>query len=494
MRFVKPQKPQPSRRRGPARRRATSACLGLLLGLSAGPALVYEPSTTLPGVTEQAALSSRLHRRLVDRFGHSLGLFEPLRLDFAKLPEPLARSLHTRLFGLDAASGYAPEELPRPAGQVLRPMRLHALGWLAAGSVLEATPSWRTRHHFFDPRTEKGLHRPGETTQVTATLEAVRVGMSSVRQLLAGAAVDGTGLPAPDWVESADNELGLPAFLAAYEQAVTAETELAREGALARALMSVGAMAAVLGQQGDPAYVHNDLAAVLDGAYGRYVADRYGRAGVPGPGPAPSLLGDPPAPARLRDLFSDGAGHGLSERTAARYYSPGALPDAAQLAPGAITGSAEAGYLARPPLKHAAAWVRRGAGHQLFLDERCHAEYAAALLPETVRFVQILLDHLLRAELRLALAPDAKELVVRASEVQLGSGTLTLLTESTEGRRKLVRTVQTLPTRPGATLASLPLDEMSGPQAQRLIVLYRGRDLRNEPVITSAQLSLPRSE
>lgn len=490
MRFVKPQKPLPSRRRAPARSRATSACLGLLLGLSVGPALAYEPSTTLPGVTEQAALSSRLHRRLVDRFGHSLGLFEPLRLDFAQLPEPLGRSLHTRLFGLDAASGYAPEELPRPAGQTLRPMRLHALGWIAAGSVLEATPSWRTRHHFFDPRTGQGLRRPGETPQITASVEAVRVGMSSVRQLLAGAAVDGTGLPAPDWVESADNELGLPVFLAAYEQAVTAETELGREGALARALLSVGAMAAVLGQQGDPAYVHNDLAAVLDGAYGRYVADRYGRAGVPGPAPA----GDQAAPARLRDLFSDGAGHGLSERTAARYYSAGALPDAAQLAPDAIATSAEAGYLARPPLKHAAAWVRRGEGQKLFLDERCHAEYAAALLPEAVRFVQLLLDHLLRAELRLVLAPDAKELSVRASEVQLGSGTLSLLTESPEGRRKLVRTVPTLPTRPGATLASLALDEVTGPQVQRLIVLYRGRDLRNEPVITSAQLSLPRPE
>jgi hypothetical protein len=315
--------------------------------------------------------------------------------------------------------------------------------------------------------------------------------MASVRQLLAGTAVDGTGLPALEWIESADNELGLASFLAAYEQAVSAETAIAREGALARVLLSAGAMAAVLAQQGDPAYVHNDLAGALEGGYARYVAERYGRAGVPAP--AGEALLTPPSPGRLRDLFSDGAGHGLGERTAARFYSPGALPNAesklAQIPPGR-----SGGYLAAPPIKHAVAWVQSGELPQLFLDERCHADYAAVLLPETARFLQSLLDFLLRAELRVALAAGGKELLVRASEVQLGSGTVSLFAEKADGRRQLVRTVQALPTRPGATLATLSVEELGGQEVQRLIVLYRGRDLNNEPLVTSAELSLARPE
>lgn len=463
----------------------TLLALGVLSG--PGPAHAYEPATTLPGLTEQAALASRLHRRLVDRFGHSQGLFEPLRLDFSKLAEPLARSLHTRLISLDAAAGYAPEALPRQPGQVLSPMRLHALGWVSAGSVLEATPAWRTRHHFFSPSSGRGLHRAAEVSQTNATMHSVSTGMSTVRQLLAGAAVDGTGVAAPDWIESSDNELGLPAFLDAYEQAVVAETELVREGALARALLSVGAIAAVLEQQGDPAYVHNDLGAVLDGSYSHHVAERYGRAGIPAPSPGPTDL---PAPGRLRDLFSDGAGHGLSERTAARFYSPAALPEAVAQADKAASTGRAGGYLTRPPLKHAAAWLRQGEGVRLFLDERCHDDYAAALLPETARYVQVLLDYLLRAELRLNLPAGAKELQVRASEVQLGSGTVSLIAEFAEGKRKLVRTVQALPTRPGATLATLSVDGLGDEKVQRLVVLYRGRDLQNQPLVASAQITL----
>ena len=478
--------------RGAARLASVAlSALALLGPPDVRPAAAYEPSTTLAGLTEQAALASRLHRRLVDRFGASMGLFEPLRLDLSQLPPVLARSLHSRLSGLDPAAGYAPDSLSRLPGQSLPSMRVHALGWLAAGSVIEGTPAWRARHHFFDPASGRGLHRPGDVSPVNASLESVRTGMSSVRQLLAGAAVDGTGLPAPEWLESADNELGQGTLLAAYEQAVAAETAVAREGALARVLLSAGAMAAVLAQQGDPAYVRNDLAGALEGSYARYAAERYGRAGVPAPAAEALLM--PPSPTRLRDLFSDGAGHGLAERTAARFYSPGALPDVeSKLAQ--IPAGRSGGYLAAPPLRHAVAWTRQGELPHLFLDERCHADYAAVLLPETARFVQVLLDFLLRAELRLAPAAGGKELQVRVAEVQLGSGTLSLFAEGADGRRRLVRTTQVLPTRPGATLATLSLDELGDKEAQRLIVLYRGRDLSNEPLIASAELSLARPE
>ena len=73
-----------------------------------------------------------------------------------------------------------------------------------------------------------------------------------MRQLLAGAAMDGSGLSAMDWLESPDNDLGLAAFLDAYERSVIAETPEARETSLVEALLAAGAMLSVLEQAGDP--------------------------------------------------------------------------------------------------------------------------------------------------------------------------------------------------------------------------------------------------
>lgn len=58
--------------------------------------------------------------------------------------------------------------------------------------------------------------------------------------------MDGTGLAATDWVESSDNDLGLPAFWTAYERAVTAPTTVARETALTEALLALGGIRLVV--------------------------------------------------------------------------------------------------------------------------------------------------------------------------------------------------------------------------------------------------------
>lgn len=503
-----------------------------LLTAAPEPAAAYDATTTLAGLTEQAALGSRLHLRLVERMGYSLGLFEPLRLELSGLGPERARSLHVRLQALDDGQGYAPEQLARQPGQSHPARRQHVLGWLAAGTVIELVPASRQRNHFFEPRSGRGLFRPAGQTATAAAAQAVRDGMSSTRQLLAGAAVDGTGLAAPDWIDSPANELSVTAFLAAYERAVLEKTPAARESSLAEALLAAGAILGVLEQLGDPAHVRNDLPDIIDGGYQRYVAERYGRGGVPAPGSLPEAA---LYPKRLRELFTADHAQGLADRTARRFFSAGSLPGTelgdvpplagrpplpsppftddhglplAEIAAPPGWPPAAAGHLATAQLKHLAAWQRRTSAEldprtgepmqnlRFSLDEACYADYAAALLPEIGRYAQLALDYLFRGELRLTLAtgPEGRSLVIQVAETALGSGTLTLLTEKPEGLRQILSTHQSVPTRPGATLWTVPLDERDTKDIRRLVVLFRGRDRHNEPLITSAQLLLPTRE
>ncbi len=507
---------------------------GALLGTAIPtPAAAYDATTTLAGLTEQAALSSRLHRRLVDRLGFSLGLFEPLRLDVAALKPEQARSLHVRLQTLDEGQGYAPELLARQPGQSHPARRQHALGWLAAGTVIEAVPAARQRHHFFEPRSGRGLYRPAGLTAAAASLQSVRDGMSTTRQLLAGAAVDGTGIAAPDWIEAPTNDLNVAAFFTAYEHAVLEKSPAVRESALAGALLAAGAIVGVLEQMGDPAHVRNDLPDVVDGAFQRYVTDHYGRAGVPAPGTLPP---EALTPRHLRELFTTETSQGLADRTMRRFYSAGSLPgtELGDMPP--LVGrppfpnppytdehglpvpeivmpsgwpSGASGYLGTPALKHLALWERRTASEleprtgeplrsvHFALDEACYADYATTLLPEIGRYAQVALDYLFRGELRLSLKGEKngeQQLVVRVAESAVGSGTLTLLAELPEGSRQILATQATLPTRAGGTLATLTVPEQDFKNSHRLVVLFRGRDHESEPLITSAQLALPGHE
>jgi hypothetical protein len=511
-------------RRFPWVRSAVGIAAGALLG-AAAPAAAYDAPTTLAGLTEQAALSSRLHRRLMERMSCSLGLFEPLRLDLDALTPELARSLHVRLQALDEGQGYAPEPLARQPGQSHPARRQHALGWLAAGTVLEGVPAARERNHFFEPRSGRGLYRPAGQTAASAAVQAVRDGMSTTRQLLAGAAVDGSGIAAPEWIESPENELNVAVFLNAYEHAVVKKTPAERESALAEALLAAGAIIGVLEQMGDPAHVRNDLPDVIDGGYQRLVSDRYGRAGVPAPG---SLPPEALTPGRLRDLFTTDNGLGLADRTMRRFYSAGTLPGAdlgdlpalagkpplpnppftdehgqplAEIVAPAGWPLTASGYLTTPQLAHLAAWervperdLRTGTPLQTVrfsLDETCYADYAAALLPEIGRYAQVALDYLFRGELKLALTDGGHSLVVRVAESPLGTGTLTILGERPEGSRQVLSTLATLPTRAGGTLGTIALPAADLQDLHRLIVLYRGRDRQSEPIVTSAQLVLP---
>lgn len=478
--------------RGQKVRRFLGAAVVTLLLQPPSPALAYDGATTLPGLTEQAALKSRLHRRMLERFALSLGLFEPLRLDPSLLGEDKARSLLIRLTALDAGQGYAPEPLPRKSGHSFVPLRLHVLGWLAAGAVIEQSPAQRARHHFAAHKTGAGLSRPSGMTAGAARTESVAQGLSTVRQLVAGAAMDGTGLSAMDWIESPENELGLAAFLDAYERSVVAETAEARESSLVEALLAAGAILSVIEQTGDPAYVHNDLAAALAGDYSHYVTEQFGRAGIPDPDAKLELT----PPSRLRDLIFDGKGNGLAERTG-RFLSMGVVSTATLPAGTKLVGPG--GYVSTPAAKH---WLLWGQSPRFSdgeprepmrtLDDRCFADYAAVLLPETGRYAQAGLDFLLRGDLRLQMQGDS-QLQIKLLDEPLGSGIVTLLGEKASGERQVLKTLSTLPSRPGV-LGLIPLGDVAVKDYVRLVVLWKGRDRHGQSVVSSAQVSLRKPE
>jgi len=439
---------------------AFSLALAGLASLVPGSTLAFEAVTTQAGITQQAALASRLHRRLIQRFVHPLGLFEPLRLDLSMLPPARARDLYSRLVGLDAAEGYAPEWQQQEAGQAHPLGRQHIIGWLAAGTVIESSPADRLRNHFLDPRTGRGLHAT-ESQSLRTSVLSVKYGVSSLRQLLAGAALDGNGLSAVEWAGAAEavNDLGLAAFQRAYDRAERGEFPPQRETALAEMMLVAGAMSGVLTQMGDPAYLSSDLEEVLKEGDGgaMAVAARFGRSGLPAPSSKKATSGNgndtPPAsdlPNSLRDLFIDGHGGGLAEQTVKR------------------CGTAQKRV-------------------------RCYTTDSMQLLADVGRGAQRLFDYLFRGELRLALGDGNHRLEVFAAELPLGSGTMTLIGEQPEGRRRVLKSMQTLPTLTGASVATFAISDEERHDLHRLVVLFQGRDRHNEAIVTSAQIVFPRT-
>src|SRR5687768_16689083 len=142
----------------------------------ATPALAWEPSSTHAGLTEQAALASRLHKRLVS-LGFSGGLFEPLTIPPADAPK-----LIEALKLLSPSHGAVPDARGRQV----------ALGWLAAGAALADVPSKHGANHFFDPMTKKGWSEPDRSILNSLS--------DTVREAIGRASLPSSGVPAPEWV------------------------------------------------------------------------------------------------------------------------------------------------------------------------------------------------------------------------------------------------------------------------------------------------------
>jgi hypothetical protein len=435
------------------------------LALAAAPARAFDAATTHAGLTERAALASRLGRLLVDVHGRPLGLYEPLRLNLKGEAGSRTARLGDALSRLDPAQGYAPTE-----------GRLTALEWLVAGSVIEEVPASRARNHFYDPATGRGLDQGGFLSGLDVRLAAAAHGEGSLRGVFTGASFDGTGRPATAWLVAADNDLALGRFLDARERSVVAATPAEREAALAESLLVAGALLHLVEDAAEPALVHGDFReefAREAGPFRRWVAARYGRLGVP------EVKGDAVEVARLGDLITSQA-----ERTARRFFSLGTLPGerAGSGRPsGVLAGKETTGYATGEGARHLARWRRDADGRiHWSLDERCYQDYAEALLPEAGLGALSALEHLWRG----ALAFDGDG--VRIDGRGLGAGKLAFYAEDERGARRLVSTSEVTGANAGMRLAAIPTVS-----ARRLAVVFRGLDAGGEPIVVSAERAQP---
>ena len=432
-------------------RRAAILCLAF----AATSAHAWDAATTHAGLTENAVLASHLGRFLVDTLHRPLGLYEPLTLEGATAR---VRSLRSALDRLDAAAGYQPA-----AG------KLPALEWVVAGSVLEETPAGRVRNHFYDPATGKGLEQGGYLSGLDLRLDGVRDGVDGIGDLLSGGGFDGTGVSSIAWMNAPGNALSLDKWLDARERASSALTARERDAALAEALLVAGALVHLVEDAGEPALVHGDFRVDLareGGPLRRWVAERHGRLDVPAPSGGAEHL------AHLADAIHRADGEGLADRTARRFPSLGTVG----VRPATQSGKGAWGYATSADARHLARWKRDSGGVIAWdLDERCLADAAAVLLPETARAALSALEHLLRGGLVL----DAG--VVKVGALSLGPGRVTVFDDDA-GKRRPVVTRDVSGGAPGDTLSDLPTT-LTG----KTVVVYRGRDAEGEPLVLSVE-------
>lgn len=473
----------------------TVALLLGFFGTSLPLANAWDPATTQAGIAEKAALASRVHQVLSTSLGRPLGLFEPLAVAPDQRGTPRMKLLWQRLGSLSSAEGYRPS-----AATGANP----ALAWIAAGAALEGVPAERGRHHFLNPKTGKGLRdNPGATGGVH-TLKLAFDGAGGLRGLATGTTFDMTGRPAPGWLLSPDNDLGLPQFLTAMEDSVGAPWANTRAASLVDAMMCLGGMGAVLADMGEPAHVRNDFRGAFMGGgtagswdqgsdFERYVARNFGRAGIPEGAPAVER-------ASIEAFFTATDGMGLADQTQRRFFSTGTLPPDVKLdastTPRQVRDEANESLQFPDPVVgplrlrkggrkyQTAEGVRQFAYERLagsvrfFMDEAVYEDTARTWLPVVGSYVAGLYNNLLRAELAVSLAGVApgRKVVVTLKGIKPGAtGTLKLYSQSTDGARGAVgapvQITASAVTGGGASFSfELP------PGASRVAVSVRGQD------------------
>jgi len=454
----------------------------VLVAALASPAHAWEPETTHAGLAEQAALASRLHKRLVT-LGFTGGLFEQLTIPPADAPQLMAA-----LKLLTPTHGSVPDARGRQV----------ALAWLAAGAALADLPSAHGANHFYDPQTRRGWEAPDRGV--------LRGASDKVREAIGRAALPDRGMPAPDWITAKQNPFNLDSFLAQYAKAVSAKTPGERSRHMAAALLAAGAMLHVLGDLGAPSRVRGDEESHLEpmGAgpddlgsrFERIAALAHGRLGVPA---ASRVITRP----RLRDYFTGATkdGDGLADVIARSYFSPSTLPSPARV------GAETRPKLARPqpalPPRLNLMAASRDDGTTLrdargtclarykvdrgllsfFLDDECMLEQIAAILPEVAAYEAGLLDFLLRGDLTIAVGDG-----VAVSGKSLGDGTVEVLVEDDRGVRTSLGAAQVAGGRDNAELIRAP---MPGAGA-RVVAVFRGTDAAGEPIVAVGAMPLSR--
>ena len=457
-------------------KRLSAALAIVCLTVVAKPAAAWEPETTHAGLAEQAALASKLHKRLVS-LGFAGGLFEPMTIPPADAPTLIAA---VKL--LSPTHGAVPDARGRQI----------ALAWIAAGAALADVPSSHGANHFFDPQTQQGWHTPDRS--VLEKLSDV------VRESIGRADLPDLGVPAPDWVLSKTNPFNLGSFLQQYAKAVSAKTPGERSRHMAAALVAAGAILHTLGDLGAPSRVRSDEEAHLaplgagpddlGSRFERIAALAHGRLGVPGPSRTITR-------SHLRDFFSSKDGGGLADVIARSYFSPNTLPS-----PSRIGGDARP-TLVRPlpalptrlnlmaasrddgtTLRDAAGTClsRYKVDHgvlEFWLDDDCMLEQIANILPDVAAYEAGLLDFLLRGELTIELGDQ-----ITVSGKGLGPGAVEILVEDERGVRTSLTNVQTT----GEQLAHIPMPATG----TRIVAVYRGADTAGEPIVAVGAMPLAR--
>lgn len=449
------------------------------------PARAWEAQTTHAGLAEQSAASSALHTHLVE-LGFPGGLYEALTVPPADAPQLI-----------DALSRYSPIHgyVPDQRG------RQYAVAWLVAGAVLADSSAAWAANHFFDPASGAGLRlTPGFADRVAARLHRIEL--------------PERGSPAPDWLVSADNPLGLEGFVAQYVKAVRAATPGERGRHLAGALIAAGAMLHVLHDMASPSHVRDDAEAHLDelgpaaddlgSRFERIAALAYGRLGVP----AAAAIARP----GLRAFFTSPDGAGLADLTSTTWFSPHTLPAATRIA-------AERGRRRGDIATHLAASLRRPApappgrlnllaaadddGTTLTtddgvclaryqvergvlswsLDDECMLEQVGALLPAAVGHGAGLLDWLFRGELAITRDAAGAKVTTRSA---IGAGEIVVLGEDARGVRTELAVQAIAASADGATLATVAVPA----GVAKVYTVYRGVDAAGEVLVATGALAL----
>ncbi|HEY0478474.1 MAG TPA: hypothetical protein VGD37_13205 [Kofleriaceae bacterium] len=498
----------------------------LALALVPATASAWEPQTTHAGLAEQAALASRLHKRLVS-LGFLGGLFEPLTIPSADAP-----ALASALKLLSPTHGSVPDARGRQA----------ALAWLTAGAALADIPASQAANHFFDPATGAGWIPPSRGVT------------GRIRELIGEGSVPGRGIPAPDWLTAKANPFNLDQFLNQYAKAVSAATPGERSRYMAAALVAAGAMLHVVGDLGAPSRVRGDAAAHLEPLGGgaddlgsrleRIAALTYGRLGIPAPSRTISRN-------HLRDFVTSRDGGGLADLIARSYFSPNTLPEPTRVAGdphphvvrpqpalparlNLMAANRDDGTTLRSPSGTCLAHYR--IDHDLLtfsIDDDCVLEQLAVILPEVAAYETGLLDFLLRGELTITVSDQ-----VTISGTGLGAGNLEVLVEDERGVRTSISKIATQATSaaapspaadssggsgtgssgtggsgtgggtggggtggggtggtgggaPGAAPAGEPLTKVAMPPAgTRIVAVFRGTDAAGEPLVAVGAMPL----
>jgi hypothetical protein len=477
-----------------------------LLGGAARSALAYDAATTHAGLTQQAAVASRLHRVLGRRLARPLGLFDTVSLHPELLPPEQRRLLLSRLATLDPAGGY------RPGADGVA----SALAWTMAGAVLAKTPPERIKNLFFDPSTGSGLR---DDAAIDGFFNSVRqvVDQGELRDAATGSGLAFEGEPSLTWLTSPENDIGLEVFYKQMERAIVESAPAQRSSALAQALLALGGSLTILEDAGNPAEVRNDFRASYlrsrpgspfdrRSPFEHAVADWYGIGGVPAPR---EVVRRP----NVRAFFTASDGQGLADRTQRRFFSDGTLPedgvvdrdtntvDVVRAARQSLTYGLptvprlelrELGVrryvmatASDEPTRKLLAYERVPGRVRFFLDGAVYADTARTLLPEIAGYAAGFIDHLFRAEIMLTREGERVRATVVAPAGHIRGGKLRLFAEDASGRRTELGGLAGAGA--GDGLDSASIDVPAG--TRRVAAILRGQDDAG-PVVAFGELML----